>query len=275
MDGNGEDLISYLPDEILRLIISLLPFESAVQTSLLSSRWRALWNSALVRYGAIEGVADEVASFCNQFSELPIKHPRRLQYHFGRDDVLLASIAADDKLHLDFSTGKSEFPWQFDWELKFNNQNLSPSAFFVKYLCLKSVSYLTNDAVSLLVSNIPFLESLRITQCNGFRSLCIGSSPKLQRLTVLDCPDLRLLHIRCSKLRSFRYRGQLPRMRLESHFNLQDAMLDFRQGPGCNNLKISDFDPTLLTIKNATILTLCKSNYEVNLLLYLKNLINL
>ncbi|CAK9308779.1 unnamed protein product [Citrullus colocynthis] len=42
----------------------------------------------------------------------------------------------------------------------------------------------------------------------------------------------------------------------------QDAMLDFRQGPGCNNLKIRDFDPCLLTIKNANTLALCRWNYE-------------
>ncbi|KAG6578720.1 F-box protein, partial [Cucurbita argyrosperma subsp. sororia] len=262
MARNGDDLISFLPDEMLRLVLSLLPFESAVETSLLSSRWRRLWNSALVRFGAIDDVAQEVASFFNHFNQLPIKHPRRLQYHFGKDGLLLASIAADDKLHLDFSGGSSVFPWQFDWELKFDTHNPSPFAFNITSLCLKSVSCLTNQAVSSLVSSIRVLESLRIDRCCGFQSLCVGSSPKLSRLTVLDCLDLSFLHIRCSNLQSFRFRGRLPRIRLESHFNLQDAMLDFREGLGCSNLKISEFDPCLLTIKNAATLTLCGWNYE-------------
>ncbi|KGN51270.1 F-box protein At2g39490 [Cucumis sativus] len=262
MDGNGEDLISFLPDEILRLIISFLPLESSLQTTLLSSTWRNLWNSPLLYFGPVEGIANQVSSFFNHFNNL---HPiTKLQYNFGKNHFLLASIAPHNKLHLDFSAPKSEFPYHFDWELKFDTQkNPSPSSFYVKSLCLKSVTYLTNEAVSSLVLNIRFLENLRIERCNGFRSLCIGSTPKLQSLTVLECPDLRFLHIKCSKLRSFRYRGQLPRIRLESHFNLQDAMLDIRQGPGCNNLKISDFDPCLLTIKNANTLTLCRWNYEV------------
>ncbi|XXG59632.1 hypothetical protein AAC387_Pa04g1682 [Persea americana] len=41
-----EDRISQLPDPILHDIVSMIPFKCAVRTSILSKRWKGLWESA-------------------------------------------------------------------------------------------------------------------------------------------------------------------------------------------------------------------------------------
>ncbi|TVU26083.1 hypothetical protein EJB05_28612, partial [Eragrostis curvula] len=42
----GEDRISALPDDVLHLLLSSLPSDEAVRTSVLARRWRHLWKSA-------------------------------------------------------------------------------------------------------------------------------------------------------------------------------------------------------------------------------------
>lgn len=274
MDPNGDDdldLISKFPDEILHKIASFLPLESVLQTSSISTRWHKLWKQVLVQNGALEEFAGAASRFLVHFNEFnPLKHPRRLQYQFGSGRAVLVSCVANDKLHLDFSSGKQDcFPSQFCWKLSLNNgHHPSPSTFFLRTLCLKSVTRLTTEAVSSLVERIPSLESLKLIECNGLQSFSITSGSKLQSLAILDCLQLEFLHLGCSKLRSFRYRGRFPRVKLKYHFNMEDVMLDCRQGPGYS-YKSSEFDPILLTVKNVRTLTLCKWTFEVHICLKL------
>ncbi|XVF00104.1 hypothetical protein REPUB_Repub03eG0256500 [Reevesia pubescens] len=212
------------PDEILFRITTFLPFESAVQTTFLSTRWKDLWKKALVLNGTIEDAVFTILSLLDDFSEL---HPPRkkwgLQFNFGQGRVLFASIAPNNTLHLDFSAGEQEFPKSFDWLLPlnppsretYNHENIlelnpplpTDQLFIIKALYLISVCRLSSKALTSMVSNLPFLESLTITKCNGVQSLDIEYAAKLQKLIVFDCQQLEYF---CFG---------------------EDAMLDFRQGP--------------------------------------------
>ncbi|XP_058772035.1 F-box protein At2g39490-like [Vicia villosa] len=264
-----EDVFTNLPDEILGCIISFLPNEYSLQTTLISTRWRNLWNQILVKHGTIQDITTAVAHFLTDFDEFdPLKRPRKLQFHFDDDSTLFATIATNSKLLLDFSFGNQKLEREYELEFNLTKQHFTynlfpPSTFLVKSLTLKSISYLTSEVASSIVSNLEHLESLMITDCCGLQSLFIESETKLHKLTILDCLQLKSLHLRTSKLKCFRYRGPLPRIWPESHFNLSHANLDFRQGLSCSDLKAQDFDETLLTIKNSEILTLCQWTFEV------------
>ncbi|TYI62636.1 hypothetical protein E1A91_D10G259800v1 [Gossypium mustelinum] len=264
-----EDFISSLPDGLLFHIISLLPFESAIQTIFLSTRWRYLWNLPLVQHGTKEDVPSAVSGFIANFDEHnPTRNTRRFRFHFGEYGLLSAILAPNNKLHLHFSAENMQNPTHFSWQIELNNpQNLSdhqptPCTFFVKTLNLTSVNHLSSEAVSCMVSKFGLLENLNIIGCHGLESISIDSDTKLLSLTIFDCPHLKSLHIRSYKLRTFLYRGKFPWFLPEFHFNLGNAMLDSRQGPAFNTFKICDFDRVLLTIKNSEILTLCKWTFE-------------
>ncbi|XP_022764282.1 F-box protein At2g39490-like [Durio zibethinus] len=192
-----KDLISCFPDEILFRIITFLPFESAVQTTLLSTRWKDLWKKTLVLKGTIEDVLVNIFSLLDDFAEL---HPPRntwgFQFDFGQGRVLFVAIAPNNTLHLDFSSGEQEIPRSFDWLLPLNlpSSNQWPFPY-------------NHD------------KSLTIAKCNGVQSLDIHNVARLQKLV------------------SFRYQASCkcnpPWLSFMWNFGLhmEDVMLDFRQGP--------------------------------------------
>ncbi|KAL6326804.1 hypothetical protein AAG906_010981 [Vitis piasezkii] len=292
IDENTNDLISKLPDEVLCYIISFLPFESAVQTSFLSTRWRGLWNTALrlvVQYGSVEDIGSATVAFADHIDEPHLsiwrllyhsnlkmfRNSRRLQFHFGQGSILLATIVANEILHLDFSKGMDEFPGEFGWHFETDNHShwpgfssLSKHSFppyiFVKTLHLISVTCLTSEAVSSMVSKCLFLESLTIKECPGLQTLLIHTGHNFHHLTVFNCLQLMSLHIKAPGLQKFRYGGLLPRFKYESSSCLKDAMLDFRGGPSYDPLKYTDLKASeiLPDITNVRILTLCRWTFE-------------
>ncbi|KAA3454308.1 F-box protein [Gossypium australe] len=326
MDPN--DYISHLPDNILHHIISFLPFESAVRTSFLSTHWKHLWKEALLEpvhdVITMEAATKIIQSFVADFDTH--YRPRnkwgfRFEFPHGRG-ILVASISSKGALQLDFSAGKQELPRSFDlflklnlasanhlspphmcfdwWQLEQNHplQTKQPSwnTMKVKSLYLISVGQLSNMAVSSLVPNLPFLQSLTIAKCNGLQSLQIKEAKGLLKLVVLDCPGLQSLSFEGVPLKSFRYRGNLvsfkgePSGRCGCGLFLEDVMLDLRQGPltqwtwdiqmsprclyyynfykrtlcGCTNRKRC-FKSILISIRGVKSLTICRWFFETSM----------
>ncbi|XVF75390.1 hypothetical protein PTKIN_Ptkin13bG0184600 [Pterospermum kingtungense] len=299
-EQRNDDIISSMDDDVLCHIISFLPFKSAVQTSLLSRRWKDLWKRNFsVRKGTIDDAFTQISSFlhgCSDkyCSQLPASN-WGFQFNLGKGNFITVAGEPDKALHLDFSNMKREFPRRFNWSLELNDPSYddwfdiywrsylnpnrqilthqpSPILHKIKALHLVSVSYLSSEAISSMMSNSKFLQSLAIEKCNGLRSLQIESG--LEKLRILDCQQLESLHLKCNKLQSLRYRGKLLSFKGSSRvsvffwaynckaFSLQDAMLDFRQGPACSNISSCGFQSIFRCMGDVQSLTLCRWVFE-------------
>ena len=69
------DLISCLPDEMLRIIISHLPTKSAFRTTILSKRWMPLWSSVPLDLAVNDDLSDKVSNQITAVSNILATHP--------------------------------------------------------------------------------------------------------------------------------------------------------------------------------------------------------
>ncbi|MBA0692503.1 hypothetical protein Goari_010057 [Gossypium aridum] len=281
---NPNDFISNLPDNILHHITSYLPFESAVRTSFLSTHWKHLWKEALldsVHDVTMEAAIKAIQSFLDGFDthcRLRNKWGFIFEFSNGRN-ILAASISRNGTLRLDFSAGKQEFPMPFDLDLKpLQTQLPYSNTMKVKSLYLVSVSHLSNVAVSSLVPNLPFLESLTIAKCKGLQSLQIKEAKMQRQIIVLSVSRV----LKCATFHRICI--------CECGLFLKDAMIDLRQGsltegtwdfekpPGyrysCNpykrtlcrcTTKKKCFKSILISIRSVKSLTICRWFFEISM----------
>ncbi|EOY18265.1 Uncharacterized protein TCM_042855 [Theobroma cacao] len=169
--------------------------------------------------GSLEDAAITVLNFLNDFAEL--HRPRNkwsFQFDFGQGKSLLAAIASNNTLHLDFSAFKQENPRPFNWLLKLNHP-LSEQWLF---------PYNSNE---LLEPNGPLPKPHHRLSSYIFKQKICISSYGLQSLDMEDATGW---------------------------FNLDDTMLDFRQGPGFKHDIDNDSFISSKSIQFIELLTLCR-----------------
>nr|XP_004309047.2 PREDICTED: F-box/FBD/LRR-repeat protein At1g13570-like [Fragaria vesca subsp. vesca] len=232
-----------LPDSILEsCIIPLLPMRDAVETSLISRRWRHLWrHSVLTRrnlefdypnvFGSRPRKNDDLDKFVKEYMEL-YQGEKIDSLKVEQDDIFLPLISPgnlDDWVRFAIAKGVEEIQLLLEWSL-FDHEHelIFPGASStLKHLTLRecdlrpapdfdgfnnlrslSLSYVTVDQIFMahLLSNCLLLESLTIEYCNGLAHLCIVGD-RLSDLKLSQCPRIE---ISAPNLVSLEYSGDFP-----------------------------------------------------------------
>ena len=71
----GLDFISSLPDDMLTVIISLLAIKCGARTTVLSQRWRPLWNSTPLHFIDTHELCYGYRKSLDAFSKILSSHP--------------------------------------------------------------------------------------------------------------------------------------------------------------------------------------------------------
>ncbi|CAA7048444.1 unnamed protein product [Microthlaspi erraticum] len=242
---NESRRISDLPDELLlKVLSSSLPSKEVVATSILSKRWRSLWEE--VKTLMYDG--DSFTRTYWRFTEFLSRRPSvdslhlKLHPHVGNTDLkTLVNIAISlslRELRIEMICGFFEFPKSFYIfsqleTIILEKQNLvdvPPNVRLVslRRLHLLSVKFQGDESVEKLLSACPRLEDLVVTQRSytnvmlfnirvpTLRSLCIDNTsgnhrPKGVYGFVINAPSLRFFSIRDS-FSNYLWFGNMPEL---------------------------------------------------------------
>ena len=194
------DFISSLPDDMLLVIIGLLPTKSAVRTTLLSRRWRPLWRRVPLNLTVESCLCDGDCKRMAAVSKILSSHPgpaRRLDIRMfstnckvqAKFDEWFLSPALDHLEELSFEAGRCRYLLPSALRLTptlrrasfsscyFPQINAAPALLLpqLKQLDLFDVGIL-KKALEHLLRNCTTLEYLRLRQIHGFISLHIAST---------------------------------------------------------------------------------------------------
>ncbi|XP_038981514.1 putative F-box/LRR-repeat protein At3g28410 [Phoenix dactylifera] len=240
---SGRDLIGLLPDCILAQILSLLSLKESARTSVLCTRWRRLWTLVPLRlldddslrfertpcqsYDAPRSLTDDEAWCARSITQILSSHPgpirscrlvRRFSDLPAVDGWIQALTRKDiQEFFASFFGAPTPHPlppslFRCESLRKLNLGNCrfpepplpSPTFPNLRDLTLR-FAFLTDGAITNLLSNCPALQSLALLRCSGLsritiRSPCLCSltltrANSIKRLAVEEAPDLERLMV--------------------------------------------------------------------------------
>ncbi|XVF25897.1 hypothetical protein REPUB_Repub13aG0253600 [Reevesia pubescens] len=257
------DLINSLPDFLIQEILSFLPIEDAIRTSVLSQRWKPLWTQIPTLSFSHNSFSFKLPKFTD-FVNKTLEHftgekIKNFMINFKFDEsmeacleewVLFATSHHVEKLSLSFDGGLVYAPFaestpyrlpQFLYinsslkDLTLRQCVVSPETTPVSWPSLKvlSINYsrLNDEAIENILSGSPNLQKLRLHNCEGLNRI---SSRSLEVLAINGIYDPYEKHesvteISCPNLQSLSLLGFMYRRtyRLMHVSSLSKANLSF------------------------------------------------
>ncbi|XP_060667714.1 F-box/FBD/LRR-repeat protein At1g13570-like isoform X1 [Ziziphus jujuba] len=209
-----EDMISKLPWEILVSIMCLLSTDEAARMSVLSRRWRKIWNTSIrimprlsffldrgwfpdIRPRDLEKKMRKRIIEVHQVLKL---HKAHTLYEFS---LITFELTSRDSHHINAWLNFAAEKHVKELRLKLTSLMLYDASFiadnfhFLRVLYLEGI-YITEDIVHRLFSNSPFLERFFLLNSDKLHRLSIVSAPNLKYLYIERCRGLQHLQISSS-----------------------------------------------------------------------------
>ncbi|XP_022715985.1 putative F-box protein At1g49610 isoform X2 [Durio zibethinus] len=215
------DLISALPDFLIQEILSFLPIEDAIRTSVLSQRWKPLWTQIPTLSFSHNCFSFKLAKFTD-FVNKTLDHfispkIKNFMINFKFEESMAARL--DEWVLFATSHHVEKLSLVFDGGLVY-----APFAESTPYR-------LNNEAIENIVSGSPNLQKLKLHNCEGINRISSRSLEVLvinaiydpyekhESVTEISCPNLQSL-----SLLGFLYRRTYRLMHVSS---LSKANLSF------------------------------------------------
>ncbi|KAK9074367.1 hypothetical protein SSX86_006965 [Deinandra increscens subsp. villosa] len=213
---NEDDRLSRLPDDISSHILSLMPTKYAVQTSILSKRWRYTWMFVTnLDFDDIHPYHSKIV--LSKFVDRAMKHCKSSQIHsfrlnFSKKYVKSSSVSSWIKkavrlnvCEVDIQVITPELPWSL-----FTCKTLTKlkidygSPRYPVWECLCSVNLPCLKTLDIVVTTKPFVNAFKlISGCPVLESLSLEvTSSKDKKDYVFNIPTLKQLKLRLVRCRS-------------------------------------------------------------------------
>ncbi|CAL9228940.1 unnamed protein product, partial [Arabidopsis halleri] len=226
--SDGVDSISSLPDDILHRILSFIPTNFAIRTSVLSKRWRNVWSESPHLSFDHHGISSKsINETLNNYSAIKITSFHLLtsllnKIHFVNSWIEFAISHGAVNLSLEFRDSRVrdyKFPDFFytNSSVKQLLINVGPVELIpscnvtwtsLKYLSL-SCCELSDESFPKILSGCPILETLRLHNYNSVKCLDLSQLLHLRRLDIDCCNTIREpMKIMAPHIQYLRLRGQ-------------------------------------------------------------------
>lgn len=258
-DKDGKkDRISALPDEIVHHILSFLPMSCAVQTGILSSRWKHLWKfNAVLDFDWLPFNFDDPADYGSIEKCIDLHLAPRLR-RFSVISHVGSSSSPNTKKWVDFAmrrgvesitVGLMAFPFPYTVlelpcsfytngckslvDVLLSCIDFNPPTTFVGFASLTRLRLynckLSDDTVHMIVSKCLLLETLVLDNCLGLVKVKISGSNLRMKQLFFKCEGLDdglVLEIDVPSLESLMYNGSLNKICLKNVRCLLNAAID-------------------------------------------------